>query len=161
MNFKGCRNVYPLRCIKPYNRYKYDEQRTLKIVFNEISNTQLVVDNVICDNPKRSIIRNCLSHSSSFACEYYVSSAISHVSNELKNQVEKKVHNLSLQIQDIEENLRYLLSLHAPTAGDNKQIATFEKMKNELEKAVVEEKKNKKVTSYLACTYHEWYSKNT
>ena len=30
LNFNGCRNVYPLKLIKPCNKFKYNEQNLLR-----------------------------------------------------------------------------------------------------------------------------------
>ena len=78
VNFMSCRNVYPLQCIKPINRYKYDEQSTLKSVIKDIT-SESILNSVICDNPKRAIFRNVLNHASLFACEYCESSAVYHI----------------------------------------------------------------------------------
>ena len=37
INFKDCRNVYPLKCIKPFNRFKFNEQKTLSEVLHDIN----------------------------------------------------------------------------------------------------------------------------
>lgn len=142
MTFQGCRNVYPLRFIKPENRYKYNEQATLRLVFNSLSNSDVTLKNVICDNPKRSIVRNSLSHSSLYACEYCVSSAVSHVDENLKLNVENNITELNEELHHVYVNLDILNSME----NVESQVELLEKMKLNVEKRIVQERKRIKKT---------------
>ena len=103
LKFNECRNIYPIRCVKPYNRIKYDEQESLAIVLNDIINSNCVIDNAICDNPKRAILRNALCHSSLYACEYCEASAQSHLCPITKTKVERELQIIENKISELEE----------------------------------------------------------
>ena len=75
VNFKNCRNIYPIKLIRPNNRFKYDEQEEIKKVINDIKNANISIYASIFDNPKRSVAKNVKCHSSTFACEYCEASA--------------------------------------------------------------------------------------
>ena len=102
IKFNDCKNIYPIRCIKPYNRIKYNEQESLAIVLNDINANQFVIDTAVCDNPKRSILRNALCHSSTYACEYCEASAVSYVCPVKKENVSQELSNINSQIERLE-----------------------------------------------------------
>ena len=76
VSFHGCRTVYPLKIIRPINKYKVDEQLHLAQVVNDIRNNNCELSSAIFDNPKRSMARCALCSSASFACEYCESRAV-------------------------------------------------------------------------------------
>ena len=136
INIKNCRNIYPLRCIKPFNRIKYDEQSNIKCVLNDLNNNHCIMDFAVCDNPKRSILRNALSHSSLYACEYCESSAKPYVCQETSTQVNEHIQELAVQISDLEEQLN--------TNDNDEQAIIIEQLINELRtKQTTERKKIK------------------
>ena len=58
VNYDQCRNVYPVRCIRPINRYRYNEQASIKSVLEDLKSSNCHVTDGIFDNPKRSIARH-------------------------------------------------------------------------------------------------------
>ena len=76
ISFHGCRTVYPLKIIRPINKYKVDDQLHLANVVNDIINNNCRINSAVFDNPKRSMARCALCFSASFACEYCESRAI-------------------------------------------------------------------------------------
>ena len=75
VSFKNYRTVYPIRIIRPINKYKYNEQENLRIVIDDINASQCYLETAVCDNPKRSFLRFALGHGACFGCEYCVSKA--------------------------------------------------------------------------------------
>ena len=57
--------------IRPTNRYKYDEQEHIKYVLDDLDSADLILDDMILDNPKRAIVRCAKNHAALYACEYY------------------------------------------------------------------------------------------
>ena len=106
IQFEGCRNIYPLRLIRPCDRYKYDEQDHLKKVLKDINENGLVIDCAVFDNLKRSTARCSKNHAARHPCEYCTNGAVSHsVSNQkLVSIIEKNFTRQESQLtQDIEE----------------------------------------------------------
>ena len=145
IKFNKCRNVYPLLLIKPHNREKYNEQTLLRTVLDDINSSDtIVLDDVICDNPKRSIVRNALCHSSRYACEYCESAGVSYVSDEVKKQVATNLQRLSVQKGDILEKIAALEQSPGTSAqkdNDDRQIVLFRDLYHTLETQEAEEKK--------------------
>lgn len=54
VKFNNCRAIYPIRIIKPCNKYKFDEQLQLKNVLDDINSTNVIIDCGVFDNLKRS-----------------------------------------------------------------------------------------------------------
>ena len=76
ISFHGCKTVYPLKVIRPINKYKVDDQLHLANVINDIRNNNCRISCAVFDNPKRSMARCALCFSASFACEYCESRAV-------------------------------------------------------------------------------------
>ena len=76
VSFQNCRSVYPIRIIRPMNKYKINEQEQIKAVIEDITLSGCILKTAVGDNPKRSDLRCALGHGSSYACEYCVSKAI-------------------------------------------------------------------------------------
>ena len=81
IRFKGCRNIYPLKIVRPNYRYKYDEQEEIRKVINDLNETDMVLDTAVCDNLKRCIIKNVKAHSAKFPCEYCECCAVRYIDN--------------------------------------------------------------------------------
>ena len=75
VSFHGCKTVYPVKIIRPINKYKVDDQLHLEIFVKDILDNSLRISCAVFDNPKRSTARCALCFSASFACEYCESRA--------------------------------------------------------------------------------------
>ena len=105
--FNGCRNIYPIRLIKPCERFKYDDQNHLKMVLDDLNFNEVVIECAVGDNPKRSFFRCAKCHSASYGCEYCTNCAISYENPVLKKKREiaiKKLENQKIKLlNEIEE----------------------------------------------------------
>ena len=70
INFNKCRNIYPIRIIRPCNKFKVDEQLQIKSVLDEINDNGLCIYCAVFDKLKRTVAKCSLSHSAYFGCEY-------------------------------------------------------------------------------------------
>ena len=68
--FNKCRSIYPLKIIRPTNKFKINEQDEIAKVLRDINANELFIYCGIFDNPKRSVVRCAKSHSGYYACEY-------------------------------------------------------------------------------------------
>ena len=76
VSFKNCRTVYPVRIIRPINKFKYNEQENVKQVINDINASNCCLQTAVCDNPKRATLRCALGSGACFGCEYCISRAV-------------------------------------------------------------------------------------
>ena len=76
LKFNHCRNIYPIRIIKPCERFKYDEQNHLREVLSDINDNDVIIDCVVLDKIKRSTVTCTKNHASKFPCEYCQNSAV-------------------------------------------------------------------------------------
>ena len=81
IKFKGCRSIYPLKIIKPFNRYKYDEQEEIANVVSDLNVNNVEIEAAVFDNPKRSINKNVKSHAATHPCEYCECGAVRYIDN--------------------------------------------------------------------------------
>ena len=139
VQYVGCRNVYPVRLIKPNNRHKYNEQKSIQSVFNDINSTNLIIDEVICDNPKRSVMRNSLSHSAKYACEYCESASVGYVSKVIQTKVQDTISVIHSQLEELDSQIEVL---SVEPGHNERQLNLLVDMKKSLYEKVANEKKN-------------------
>lgn len=77
VTFRNCKKVYPLKLIRPINKYKYNEQDHIKSVIDDINDNNVEISECIFDKPKRSTVKCVMGHSSSYPCEYCEGCAVS------------------------------------------------------------------------------------
>lgn len=75
-SFPNCNKVYPIRLVRPNNRFRYDEQEQIKNVISDINSCSCRISKAILDNPKRAIVKCTLCHSATYACEYCEGNAV-------------------------------------------------------------------------------------
>ena len=101
VRFMDCRNVYPIQLIRPLTEYPKIDY--LARIINELHDCNITIHSFLGDNPKRSLARHCLSHSSSFPCEYcFQQGALFRESNDtFSNEMSQLQSQItSLQSQD-------------------------------------------------------------
>lgn len=103
--FAKCNKVYPIRLIKPINKYKYDEQAHIKEVISDINSCTCIITETILDNPKRAIMHCALGHAATFACEYCEAQAVL-----IKASIEEKAikKTFELKKKNIEKTIDFL-----------------------------------------------------
>ena len=111
ITFGTCHKVYPVRFIRPHNKYKYDEQDQIKQVLEDIKLSNCTVTDVILDKPKRSTMKCILGHMATYPCEYCEACAvqiegISSVAEKIaiKKKYEIRIQNLINTIDFIRES---------------------------------------------------------
>ena len=70
VKFNCCKNIYPLRIVRPIKKVDIDHYEQLKLVVDDIYDNDCIITMFIGDNLKRAIARCCLNHASWFPCEY-------------------------------------------------------------------------------------------
>ena len=68
--FNDCRNIYPIRIIRPVNKAKFDEYEHLASVVGDINENDILIHTAVFDRLKRNFAKCIMSHSSYYACEY-------------------------------------------------------------------------------------------
>lgn len=68
--FNKCRNIYPIRLIKPINKFKVDEQNQLAMVLQDINANDIGIYSASMDKPKRTVAYCIMSHAAYYPCEY-------------------------------------------------------------------------------------------
>lgn len=129
LTFKGCQKVFPLRIIRPVNGHKIDNQYHFNEVLEDLALNNTILNNMICDKPKRCNICMTLNQNATFACEYCESPAV-HVDNvKLIKEIEKK---RNLQKENLKSQIELLQTQPGP-ASNVKKIANLQKMLKNVE----------------------------
>ena len=109
LKFAGCRDIYPIRIIRPIQKSLVNHQEQFSLVLNAMLEKNLELRNMVADNPKRSFLRNSLQFSATYGCEYCFHAGESLQSNQAENvalvaKIEKQRREILEEIQNVEEN---------------------------------------------------------
>ena len=109
IKFEGCREVYPLKIIRPVSKHPIDLQEQFSLVLKSVESYNLILEALVGDNPKRSFFRNSMQFSAKNGCEYCFESGVSYketididYSQFVKNIKEQK-RLLTIQKNDLNE----------------------------------------------------------
>lgn len=70
LKFKECKDIFPVKIIRPINKYPVDHQEQLSLVLDDLTENDLELDSFVADNPKRAFLRNSVQFCGKFGCEY-------------------------------------------------------------------------------------------
>ena len=142
LKFNGCKDIYPIRIVRPINKYPIDNQRQLHLVLNDVLQNGLKIHRFIADNPKRSFLRFSMQHSAKCGCEYCFESGVS-FRNTSSEESDALVQKIDQQRNDIIEQINILRDEDA----SDEHIESLEKV----EKNLTDAKKmlKKKKTSHI------------
>lgn len=138
VKIEGCRNIYPLKIVRPINRFKLDYKPQLQDVLENLAQANFCLRCFIGDNPKRAIVREALNHASYYGCEYCTSKAERYAGDTIKFNEEKKRNNL--QIKKFEKQIHELRNTAGSTADMKRRDREIEVLSN-----LIEELKKKNV----------------
>lgn len=153
MTFNECNKVYPLRIIRPNNKYKYDEQLHIKEVLNDINKNSCYLYACVLDKPKRSTAKLTLGHSSSFACEYCEGQAIQTNDAASIMEIDKIKKKYSLRRQNIQNTIDFLKESPGSVKSkekDNEKITDLMKVLDQLKSEEEKNIKNMEKRKHLA-----------
>lgn len=101
LKFEGCRDIYPLKIIRPLQKGFVNFHEQFISVLNAVIAAELVIQALIADNPKRAFLRYSLQHSAKCACEYCFESGIScKDANADTVQIVQKIHQQKIALQE-------------------------------------------------------------
>lgn len=143
LKFNGCKDIYPIRIVRPINKYPIDNQRQLHLVLNDVLQNGLKIHRFIADNPKRSFLRFSMQHSAKCGCEYCFESGVS-FRNTSSEESDALVQKIDQQRNDIIEQINILRDEDA----SDEHIESLEKVEKNLTDAKKMLKKNKLHTSF-------------
>lgn len=148
LTFKNCQKVYPIKLIRPINKFKPDNQNHLRELLQDINLNNTKINNVICDNPKRSFIKMVMNSNATFGCDYCEAPAV-HVQNVKKAEEIKKKYSI------LQENIIAQIDLLHSTPGHSSNIKKIESLNKALKSIDVDQKAElKKNSSTHLCWPH-------
>ena len=91
MTFKNCDKVFPLRLIRPINKFRTDNQNHFKEVLSDLNLNFTKLNNCVCDNPKRCFMKMVMSSNATYGCDYCEANAIQVKDKKKIEEVQKKI----------------------------------------------------------------------
>ena len=143
VKFEGCRDIFPIRIIRPLSKHPIDQQEQLSLVISDVLRNNLEISDFIADNPKRSFLRLALQHSAKFACEYCFACGTSYTAPSQESNV-KLIEDIECQKKHINDQLKSLVN-----SNDNAKIESLHGILNNLEEAQKIAKKQKKTSQIV------------
>ena len=109
IKFRGCRDVYPIKIVRPLNKFKIDNQKEFCNVLDDINEEMLDLEVVVADNPMRSFVRNSMHHGARFGCEYCFRPGFSyckpnnHGNDDFLENIKQQIDIIREQIEALDE----------------------------------------------------------
>lgn len=125
----NCRVIYPIRIIRPLNKFKIDHRQNLEHVINDMLENLCLIAQYIADNLKRATAKECLNHASTFPCEYCFSSAERFYLEKTEDHT-----NRQIQIEILAEKIRKLKEIVPSTQAIKKEIKKLEEISKQLKR---------------------------
>ena len=125
IKFEGCKQVYPIRIIKPLKKVNLDLYQQLNDVLDDLYINQVQITQFIGDNPKRSFVRKCLCFSSWYPCEYCFTKGTKIITNSAESK--KNRERLSLQKDIVQEKINIVKN-----TGTQSELYKLKKLEKDL-----------------------------
>lgn len=110
IKFDGCRDVYPVKILRPIKKEAVNHHEHFRTVLDAISEENLIIKCVVADNPKRAFMRDSLQHSAKFAYEYCFECGVPYSqthagpSSEILKKIQQQKSEIIEQISALDEN---------------------------------------------------------
>lgn len=127
LKFDGCREIYPLKIIRPLNKFPLDHREQLSFVVDAIVANSLNLKTLVADNPKRAFLKFVLQHGARFGCEYCFQPGILFKNNN-QEDCQVFIENIDSQISVLNEQINSI-------EGDSEEKKTFQSVVNNLTEA--------------------------
>ena len=135
IKFEGCRDVYPIKIVRPISKDAVDNKEQFNTVLNSVLLADLILSTVVGDNPKRAFLRNSFQHSGKFGCEYCFESGVPFSQTTTEDpfliNIKEQINSLNAEIDAIKET------------GDQVQVESLKKLMKNLIEAENIGKKNR------------------
>ena len=128
IKFENCKYVYPIRMIRPINRYKFNEQEQLQHVLDDLNDNFIDITDIIADNPKRSNMKQAKNSNGTFGCEYCEGCAIQIKDYRGIDEIKKKYETIK---KNLEQEIKHLQDNPGPSSNI-KKIQDLSKLKDNL-----------------------------
>ena len=138
IKFKGCRDVYPVKIVRPLNKFQVNHEYQFSSVLSDLLSKNFELLFMVADNPKRAFLRFSLQHSARYACEYCFESGVSCRQGNLAENL-PVVKKIDQQRKEIQQKIDDLDECH-----DKVQIDSLKTIVKHLDEAEAIAKKNSK-----------------
>ena len=125
IKFANCKQIFPIRVIKPLHKYTIEHVNQLKLVVDDIYANNYIVSHFIGDQPKRSNARQCLCFSSWYPCEFCFAKGTKIVTNSAENKKERE--KIILQKDLVKEKITALKDTGSQNTMELTKLKKLEK----------------------------------
>ena len=133
IKMKNCKNINPARIVRPLGQYKVSNRVQFKLLLDDVIENQCLLEKIIADNPKRSILRCSKSHSGYFACEYCFAKGVLIQTIASQKQTDLTNKAIEKETKEIREKIDFMKQ--QPESEIIKEnIALLEKLVEEISK---------------------------
>ena len=108
IKFNACREIYPIRILRPIPGEKIDNVEQLQKVLDELSSIQCRLKKLIGDKPKRSNIKCVKGHSAYFPCEYCIGKGTLILTSGVEKLIQNERANYEKQIVELKKQIEIL-----------------------------------------------------
>lgn len=146
IKFDGCRDIYPVKIVRPLNKFQIDNREQFSQVLRSVLSNNLILKAIVADNPKRSFVKFTVQHSGRFSCEYCFEPGVTYSTT--PERPDAFLKNLKDQKSEINSHMKNLLENN----GTDLQIEALRRILKNIEDA--EKMANKKKPSHIVWPSH-------
>ena len=144
ISFPECSNVYPILVVKSEEKGNVCILEQLGKILEEMRENNVILNNLLCDNPMRCLLKNVKNHSSYRACDYCNSCAVIYKDPQFEKYIEKERKLHGIRKKELQKEIEALTNLPG-TSKDNLIEVLQERQKNDDDELANKIKKKKRV----------------
>ena len=118
ISFPECSSVYPIVVVKSEEKGYVSILEQLGKILDEMQENNVILNNILCANPMRAMLKNVKNHSSYRPCEYCTSCAVIYKDPEFEKYIEKERKLHALRKKEVQKEIELLTNLPG-TSKDN------------------------------------------
>ena len=134
--FNDCREIYPIRILRPTNGYKISNSDQLKITLDDLVANNCIMKKFVADKLKRSDIKCTKGHSAYYPCEYCTGKGTKILTSKVQEMIDIENKHHEKQIEDIEKQIK-LLHENDESESSKKNIEMLETLLLNLKKSKI------------------------
>ena len=147
ISFPECSIVYPIVVVKSEEKGNVSVLEQLGKILVVMQENNVILNNILGDNPMRSLLKNVKNHSSYRPCEYCTSCAVIYKDPQFEKYVEKEKKLHALRKRGLQKEIEALTNLPG-TSKDNLIEVLQERQRNDDEELARKIKKKKRVSAF-------------
>lgn len=129
--FNKCKTIYPYKLVRPLGKYKVEHKKHICEVLNDITQNGFRITQIINDNLKRAIFKDCKNHSAWYPCEYCYAKGV-----KIEISDNSKARNKLIEQKNLLDEKIIECQTETPTPERTRRINSLMSLREEIQKSI-------------------------